>query len=222
MLGLALESTRPFSTVERLVTDVSYTALGNALYSRAYQAAAAALNYLATVTPVPYMTSVTTFKDGGVGIVGDDRAGGTATWFLAPYTTPDSSSSSLGLYYKGSGVAPVLVHNFVVNIPGLDGVGITPPLTPGEGAGVFRYDGNQGAFDPSGAENPPHLKPVWTLTDGGLGISTPDSPSQWFLAPYWDAAGDRSSLGVYYRAADGTCHLVHDFVLDVAAIRDAP
>jgi hypothetical protein len=201
------------------VSNVSFNEFGNALYSRTFHAAAEALNYLTQATPVPYMTSVNTFIDGGIGVNGDDKSGGTATWFLAPYTSPDKSESMLGLYYKGSGVTPVLVHRFVVDIPKLDTIGVTPPQTVN--GGVFKYDGNQGPYNADGYENPPHLKPVWTLTDGGLGISSSSQPddTQWFLAPYWNEGGDRSSLGVYYRAANSTYHLVHDFVLDVAAIK---
>jgi hypothetical protein len=220
-MPISLSSTQPFGSIVRLVVDASYNEFGNLAYGIATKQALGSLRFITSPQPIPYLSSIKTFAGGGLGINSLDPDGDNLLWFLSPYTSPTNDTSSLGLYCKAANSLPVLVHNFVVDLATLPGLGQAPPVLA-SGFGTFQFETNGGIYDTDGFENPPHLKPVWTLSDGALGIATHDQSvngtAEWFLAPYSETIAPstvRTSLGIYYKTSASVCHLVHNFTVDV-------
>ena len=102
-----------------------------------------------------------------------------------------------------------------------DGAGLVVPGAPANlpvGKDAAKYEHHflwkikNGDFLGSGDAVAPHLKPMWEVAGGGLGITAPDFTDRmatFFFAPYFTAT--TASLGLYYSLVDGRVKLVHTF-----------
>jgi hypothetical protein len=82
----------------------------------------------------------------------------------------------------------------------------------------LRWKLKDGDFDATEAAMAPHQKPMWTFSGGGIAIATPDLNAQaatWFMAPYFDAATQTASLGLYFKSEGFDPVLVQNFSTDI-------
>jgi hypothetical protein len=105
-----------------------------------------------------------------------------------------------------------------------DGAGIVLPGAPenlpvGVDAANYqhalRWKRNEGDFAVGGAPFAPHQKPMWSFSGGGIAIDAPYGDNlmgQWFMAPYFDAATDTASLGMYFKRDGAAAQLIQNFV----------
>jgi hypothetical protein len=78
----------------------------------------------------------------------------------------------------------------------------------------LRWKLKDGDFDATEAPMAPHQKPMWTFSGGGIAISAPDlngDAASWFMAPYFDAATQTASLGLYFQNFGNAPLLVQNF-----------
>lgn len=143
------------------------------------------------------------FRQGGVGTAVNTGTD-VCTWFFAPITSDDGLTSVLGVYcMKTSATSPVLVHRYVIDLlddPGVN-IGGAPPPTDKSSVTLTEPYGNN-------ADNPPHLRPIWSLPPGDALVlsSDPTFADSWYMAPTDVGV---NGFGLFYKAASGSSYLVH-------------